>query len=349
MKTDQQGGTFTFTYNLGGQLLSRAYRTAANSPSGTVADSDTFTYDRAGRMLTALSGRYANTVTLAYDHAGRLASEALTIAGQTYSVGRTYDVRGLEATLSYPGGGVVQRTYTPRRQLQQTSYLGTAIETRTYDAAGRQATSTYANGAVTTNSYRLDNLLASRATSHAGTEQLGTYSYSWDANKNKTAETIGAQGSGFGFSVPAGGYDQEDRLTAWNRTDGARNQSWTLSAVGDWTAHSDAGVSQTRTHAAAHELTAVTTGGTTSPLGYDPKGNLLSRPAALASPALGLVWDFDNRLRGADTNGTPASQEVSFEYDALGRRVARSEAGNNVVYVHAVECSPKTSPDVMRV
>jgi RHS repeat-associated protein len=94
-------------------------------------------------------------------------------------------------------------------------------------------------------------------------------------------------------------------------------------------------VSQTRTHAAAHELTGLTTGGTTSPLSYDPKGNLLSRPAALASPALGLVWDFDNRLRGADTNGTPASQEVSFEYDALGRRVARSETGNNVVYIHA--------------
>jgi YD repeat-containing protein len=116
MKTDQQGDTCTFTYNLAGQLLSRAYRTAANSPSGTVADSDTFTYDRAGRMLTALSGRYANTVTLAYDHAGRLASEGLTIAGQTYSVGRTYDVRGLEATLSYPGGAVVQRSYTPRLQ-----------------------------------------------------------------------------------------------------------------------------------------------------------------------------------------------------------------------------------------
>jgi RHS repeat-associated protein len=94
-------------------------------------------------------------------------------------------------------------------------------------------------------------------------------------------------------------------------------------------------VSQTRTHAAAHELTGLTTGGTTSPLSYDPKGNLLSRPAALASPALGLVWDFDNRLRGADTNGTPATQEVTFEYDALGRRVARSETGNNVVYVHA--------------
>ncbi|MFO0220790.1 MAG: hypothetical protein ACK54I_15425, partial [Planctomycetota bacterium] len=51
MKTDQQGDTCTFNYNLAGQLLSRAYRTRANSPSGTVADSDTFTYDRAGRML----------------------------------------------------------------------------------------------------------------------------------------------------------------------------------------------------------------------------------------------------------------------------------------------------------
>ncbi len=117
---------------------------------------------------------------------------------------------------------MVERSYTPRRQLQQTSYLGSAIETRTYDAAGRHATSTYANGAVTANSYRLDNLLASRATSHAGTEQLGTYSYSWDANKNKTAETIGEQGPCLGFSVPPEGYDQADRLTAGNRTDGAR-------------------------------------------------------------------------------------------------------------------------------
>jgi YD repeat-containing protein len=105
----------------------------------------------------------------------------------------------------------------------------------------------------------------------------------------------------------------------------ARIKRAALKRAGDWAAHSDAGVSQTRTHAAAHELTGLTTGGTTSPLSYDSKGNLLSRPAAL-----GLVWDFGNRLRGADTNGTPATQEVTFEYDALGRRVARSEAGQQM-------------------
>jgi hypothetical protein len=74
-----------------------------------------------------------------------------------------------------------QRAIRRWRQLQQTSYLGAVVESRTYDAAGRHATSTSGNTAVTTNSYRLDNLLASRATSHAGSEQLGTYSYSVSA------------------------------------------------------------------------------------------------------------------------------------------------------------------------
>ena len=39
-----------------------------------LADSDTFTYDSASRMLTATSGRYANTVSYTYDDAGRKAS-----------------------------------------------------------------------------------------------------------------------------------------------------------------------------------------------------------------------------------------------------------------------------------
>jgi len=37
--------------------LAKDYRTLANSPSGKIADSDTFTFDATGRMLTAISGR----------------------------------------------------------------------------------------------------------------------------------------------------------------------------------------------------------------------------------------------------------------------------------------------------
>ena len=74
-KQDQKGDTCTMNYDLAGRLTSRDYRTLANSPSGTIADTDAFTYDKAGRMLTAVSGRYSNTVTYIFDAAGRKKTE----------------------------------------------------------------------------------------------------------------------------------------------------------------------------------------------------------------------------------------------------------------------------------
>lgn len=45
-----------------------------------------------------------------------------------------------------------------------------------------------------------------------------------------------------------------------------------------------------------------------------------------------MSWDFDNKLASADidANGTA---DVSFQYDALGRRVARTGAGGSFVFV----------------
>ena len=47
---------------------------------------------------------------------------------------------------------------------------------------------------------------------------------------------------------------------------------------------------------------------------------------------MNLTWDSDNKLRSADidANGTA---DVNFQYDALGRRVARSGTGGSEVYV----------------
>ncbi len=89
-----------------------------------------------------------------------------------------------------------------------------------------------------------------------------------------------------------------------------------------------------RTHSNAHEFTGFT-GARTGTLAYDVKGNQTSRPSTLSAPALNLDWNFDKQLRGADTNGSAGSLEVTLEYDALGRRVSRSHSSGNVVYVHA--------------
>ena len=62
------------------------------------------------------------------------------------------------------------------------------FDTRMYDDGGRMTPSSYNNGASESRAYNTDNTLASK--SFTG-EAIGDLSYGWDANKNKTCETIG--------------------------------------------------------------------------------------------------------------------------------------------------------------
>ena len=132
----------------------------------------------------------------------------------------------------------------------------------------------------------------------------------------------------YGFTIPTSGYDNEDRLVTYNRTSGL-SQSWNLSTVGDWNSITTNGTAQSRTHGPTHELLnaagqAVTT---------DVKGNITLIPAALRSngQALALTYDFNNRMVTADV-GNNGSIEVSHKYDALGRRVSRTEASTTTVF-----------------
>jgi hypothetical protein len=139
------------------------------------------------------------------------------------------------------------------------------------------------------------------------------------------------------FNNAANRDNSEHKLSAWNRSDSNQNQAWNLSLVGDWNTFNQTGSSpltQTRTHGPAHEFTSFT-GTNSGTLTYDAKGNQTVRPASLVAPALNLSWDFDNRLKGADTDGNPATLEVTYEFDALGRRVARNGPSGNVVYVQS--------------
>ena len=245
-----------------------APRTAgtAKNPRRLAADRRDFTFDAAGRILTAAKGRYANTVAYAYDGAGRTASEGLTVSGVTYTVGRGYNDAGNLDELVYPDGTVVDRPHDARGLLSSVDYDGSPAASFGYDAGGRETTRTFGNNLVTTTSYVTDeNLLASLAT-----PGVGTYAYSYDANRNRTDETISGAMSDFGYAVGPGGYDDEDRLVNWDRDDGNLDQSWNLSAVGDWDAYTENASTETRTHNAVHELTGVGGAGLT----YDAKGNL---------------------------------------------------------------------------
>ena len=61
---------------------------------------------------------------------------------------------------------------------------------------------------------------------------------------------------------------------------------------------------------------------------------MTSIPAILRSGSdpLTMTWDFDNRLSSADVDND-AIDDVSYEFDALGRRVARDDGTTTTVFV----------------
>ena len=328
-KQDQAGDTCTYNFDLAGRMTSRNYRTAANSPTGTIADTDTFTFDRSGRMLTAVSGRYTNTVTYAYDPVGRKASESLTIASQTYTVGSEFNARNELITNTYPDSSIANRAYTARGALSELKLDSSVIDTRSYDDGGRMTSEVLGNGITETRAYRADNLLSTISFSNTN---IGNIGYSWDANKNKTAETISGVMSGYGFTSSGTAYDDEDRLTGYQRASTTFNQSWSLTSVGDWSSVTTNGTAVTRTHGSTHEL--LTSGGQS--VTTDVKGNQTVLPASLATQAvqIAFTWDMENKLKSSDIDNN-STADVTFEYDALGRRVARTEGSNAVVFLQA--------------
>ena len=242
---DQLGDTVAHTFDLAGRLLKRDYRLAVNSPSGTIADTDEMAYDDAGRLLTADSGRYNNTVTMVYgDGAGRVTSESITLTldqQRTYTVQSEYDAAGNRNEITYPDGKVVTRWYTDRDQLYQIGYDANNVATYVYDDGGRRTGRTLGDSASTATAWsysgRSDNLITSITTNN-----VATFSYTYDDNKNKLTETLASPMANFGFNSTT--YDNEDRLTVWQRTDGNKDQSWELSTAGDWDSFTEEGSQQ---------------------------------------------------------------------------------------------------------
>ncbi len=336
-KQDRLGETAALVYDMAGRMLAREYRTLANSTiatpntglgpfvTGNIADQDTFTYDAAGKMLTAVKGRYSNTVTFTYEN-GRKLTETLAIFGQTYTVTSGYDQAGRENSLTYPDGTLVNRTHTNRGQLAsvtltEPSAVASSVATFTYDNGGRETSRLYGNGVETTRAYAADNMVTTIAAAN-----VETLSYTYDENKNPTSETRSGVMAAHSWSTGATGFDPQNRLTNWTKTNGD-SQQWQLSPVNDWQSFTNNGSPQTRTHGPTHELASLTNAGANTPtaLQHDTKGNLTQDERGCL-----LTYDPDNMLSAFAPNGAESQsgnehlKPATYQYDALGRRVAKS-------------------------
>jgi hypothetical protein len=155
---------------------------------------------------------------------------------------------------------------------------------------------------------------------------VDSFAYTYDANKNKTAETRSGVMQPYGYTAT---YDDEDRLATWTRGDSNLTQSWNLSLVGNWSQFTENGATESRTHDAAHQLVAIDT----STLAHDARGNLTRNVLGCQ-----YTWAFGNKLASATVpSGAPGTEGThTYSYDALGRRVGGPLGGSHsaAVYMH---------------
>lgn len=340
---------YSFTYDAlgrvtqqtrGGHSMSLAYDAVGNRTSRTDYNGQTTTYafDNLNR-LTTITYPNTTTATYGYDALSRLTSAANSAGTVTFAydemsrVSSTTDVFGQEITYAYDAAG---NRLTLNREHQSVSYSydslnrltevgdSTGTATFTYTALNQPETRTLPNGVITTYQYNgLSQLTQLQERRGATTFITRQYGYNTAGQINQLTESETTQGT----SSHTYGYDEVNRLRTATHTNQPA-ESYTYDAVGNRTASHNESSYQ---YDPFNQL--VETANLWS-YSYDFNGNQLSKlDGGGHYDEWHYTWDFENRLTQAQL---PFGESVSYQYDALGRRVQRSStvSGETTQYTY---------------
>jgi RHS repeat-associated protein len=318
---DQPGGVqVNDTYDAMSDLTSQ-------SGSGATAGTATrnFTYDAAGRVLTAATSAVGTAGTSGYQPA---TSESFN-----------YDDRGLLLSASGSAGTTVD-TYNASGQLASAADAA-GTSTYTYNSAGQLATDTDAASGTTgtysyndldqvtsisygsgddTQSFGYDDLHRLTSDTLAGTAgtAVASIGYGYDANDDVTSViTSGLTGTGgsTGTVTNTYAYDEADRLTSWTAAPSggtATTQTYGYDKDGNMT--SDNGV--TYSYDARDELVSDSNGNTYN---YSADGDLTGETSSSGTTA-----DTSDAYGQQITSGTSAGTST-YTWDAMDRVVTAAE------------------------
>ena len=303
-------GTWSYTYDLSGRLLTRTDargrvisftydqmdRPKTKQFSGTPTDNIANTYDetRVGAFNVGKLTTTANTVaSIAYDYdvAGRTIREQTTVdpglpSQAIYGLQATYDQAGRLLSRTYPDGQVVGGlTYDGAgRLLSIPSYIADL----TYTARGQTAVATYGNGVVSTFTYNPQrgwlNALAHTRPAGAGDALNVTFTRN-NVGRISGLTVAGAPNESWSYTYN----DLDELLTSDNVGDNTLDQTFVYDPSGNGNLTSQTGLgSYTYPLSTAPQPHAPLTAGAKT-FAYDANGNMTGD----GSRTLG--YDDDNR------------------------------------------------------
>ncbi|MFJ4918480.1 RHS repeat-associated core domain-containing protein [Streptomyces sp. NPDC088725] len=320
-------GTLTYTYDALGR---EATRTLANGATYTQG------YDPAGNLKTLTD--HSGTTTYGYDDANELTSlKDPTGASTTF----TYDNDGNRTATKLPGGTTQTATWDSSgrpTQMKATNPTGTLV---TYNYAYKLADGTDTDqiqtrtdpGAGKTISYTYDSQSRlSYAQENAGSTRNASWLYCYDKAGNVTATSGSASACSATSGLTTYSYNTANEITGMN----GNTTGWSYDKNGNELSAAGQLPRTGETYNDFNQLTAITTGGTTSHYTY-------------------AGTDSSNRLTADETridqgpegisSTTTDGQNTGFVRDPAGTLIGMTSGGNPYYYVTNNQGAPSVLVD----
>jgi RHS repeat-associated protein len=301
-----KGDSITSTYDALNQLGSLSYNGVQKWSYG---------YDANGNVTTINNIAAGTTTTNTFDKNNRVKNVS---EGANNSFGYSYDNNGNLTSLSATAVSTTNtttNTFNSLNQLIALSHNSSNVAKFVYDERGNIVSISHANGTYTAYEYDSDNRLTSLKNYNTSGTILDSYSYTYDANGNRTSVTSTAGTINYQ-------YDELNRLTQETLLDGT-TITYAYDAAGNRTSKTVTNGGSTTTNYTyddGNQLTAVNGQAYT----YDANGNLTSNGTKT------FVYNEINQLVQVKTSG--GTVIASYTYDDQGRRISVTASGSTVYY-----------------
>jgi RHS repeat-associated protein len=330
--TDRKGQVTTYQYDALDRQTFVGFGTTGSPP--TYASSVTTTYD-AGDRATDIVDSLAGTIERTYDLLDRLTDEVTPEGTVSY----TYDDADRRDTMTVAGQIAVSYSYDNADRLTGVT-RGAASVTVAYDNASKRTSLTLPNGIVVEYAYDDDSRLTG-LTYKLGMSTLGTLTYAYDANGQRTSVGGTYARTGLPAALASATYDDANQIATFGGTsftyddngnltsDGVRSYSWN---VRDRLASLTGPVNGSFAYDGLGRRRSKAIGGTTTQFLYDGLNPVQELSGGTPTANLLTGLDIDEFFTRTDSAGVR-----NYLTDALGSSVALADGSGAVQTEYSYE------------